>query len=47
MAAVGAQALAIEAGKAVAFDREEMIAAANQHRIAVAALTGADDPLIC
>jgi DUF1009 family protein len=46
MQAAGARALAVEAGKAVAFDREEMIAAADRHAMAVVALTGADDPLI-
>jgi UDP-2,3-diacylglucosamine hydrolase len=46
MQAAGARALAIEAGKAVAFDRAEMIEAANGYRMAVVALTGADDPLL-
>lgn len=46
MQAAGARALAVEAGKAVAFDREEMIQAADKHGMAVVALTGADDPLI-
>jgi DUF1009 family protein len=46
MRAAGARALAVEAGKAVAFDREEMIAAADRYAMAVVALTGGDDPLI-
>jgi DUF1009 family protein len=46
MRTAGAKALAVEAGKAVAFDREEMIAAADRYGMAVVALTGADDPLI-
>lgn len=46
MQAAGARALAVEAGKAVAFDREEMIQTADKHGMAVVALTGADDPLI-
>ena len=46
MQAAGARALAIEADKAVAFDRDEMIAAADKHGMAVVALTGGDDPLI-
>lgn len=46
MQAAGARALAVEAGKAVAFDREEMIRTADKHGMAVVALTGADDPLI-
>jgi hypothetical protein len=36
----------VEAGRAVAFDRAEMIAAANEYGIAVVALTGIDDPLL-
>jgi DUF1009 family protein len=46
MQAAGARALAVEAGRAVAFDRAEMIAAANEYGIAVVALTGIDDPLL-
>ncbi|MDJ0781158.1 MAG: UDP-2,3-diacylglucosamine diphosphatase LpxI [Desulfosarcinaceae bacterium] len=46
MQAVGARALAVEADRAVAFDRHEMIAAANDYGMAVVALTGADDPII-
>jgi UDP-2,3-diacylglucosamine hydrolase len=46
MQAAGARALAVEAGKAVAFDREEMIAAADRYGMAVVALTGSDDPLV-
>lgn len=46
MQAAGARALALEAGRAVAFDREEMIAAADRYGMAVVALTGADDPLV-
>lgn len=46
MLAAGARSLAVEAGRAVAFDREEMINAADRHGMAVVALTGADDPLI-
>jgi DUF1009 family protein len=34
----GAKALAIEAGKAVVFDREEMIAMANKFGIAIVAI---------
>jgi DUF1009 family protein len=46
MRAAGARALAVEAGKAVAFDREEMVAAADRYGMVVVALTGRDDPLI-
>jgi DUF1009 family protein len=46
MQAAGARALAVEAGRAVAFDREEMIAAADRYGMAVVALTGGDDPLV-
>jgi UDP-2,3-diacylglucosamine hydrolase len=46
MQAAGARALAVEAGRAVAFDREEMIAAADRYGMAVVALTGSDDPLV-
>jgi len=38
MAKAGAPVLAIEAGKAIVFDREEMIKLANQHDIAIIAL---------
>jgi len=38
MAKAGAPVLAIEAGKAIVFDREEMIRLANQHGIAIIAL---------
>ena len=38
MAKAGAPVLAIEAGKAIVFDREEMIKLANQHGIAIIAL---------
>lgn len=38
MASAGATALAIEAGGAVVFDREEMISLADRHRIAIVAL---------
>ena len=41
MAAVGATALAVEAGRAVVFDRREMVAAADAAGIAIVALTGA------
>lgn len=43
MHAAGATALALEAGKAVVFDRDAMIARANEYRIAIAALN--DDAL--
>jgi DUF1009 family protein len=46
MRAAGARALAVEAGKAVAFDRKEMVAAADRYGMAVVALTGRSDPLI-
>jgi UDP-2,3-diacylglucosamine hydrolase len=46
MQAAGARALAVEAGRAVAFDRAEMIAAADRYRMAVVALTNADDPIL-
>ena len=46
MQAAGARALAVEADRAVAFDRAEMIAAADEYGISVVALTGADDPLV-
>jgi DUF1009 family protein len=46
MRAAGARALAVEAGKAVAFDRKEMVAAADRYGMVVVALTGRDDPLI-
>jgi DUF1009 family protein len=46
MHAAGARALAVEAGRAVAFDRTEMIAAADRYGMAVVALTGGDDPLL-
>jgi len=36
----GVKVLAIEAGKAVVFDREEMIAFADKNRITILALTG-------
>jgi DUF1009 family protein len=35
----GVSVLVIEAGKAVVFDREEMIRLADHHRIAIVALT--------
>ena len=38
----GAKALAIEAGKAVVFDRHEMINLADKHGISIVALTDAD-----
>lgn len=34
----GARALAVEAGKAVVFDREEMVALANKHKISIVAM---------
>ena len=40
MAAAGVDVLALEAGKSISFDREEMIAFANQHNICIIALTG-------
>jgi DUF1009 family protein len=46
MQTAGARALAVEAGRAVAFDRAEMVAAANEYGIAIVALTGIDDPLL-
>ena len=46
MQAAGARALAVEAGSAVAFDREEMIDVADRYGMAVVALSGADDPLV-
>jgi DUF1009 family protein len=44
MAAAGATALVLEAGKSLAFDREQMIALADAHRIAITALTDAEIP---
>ncbi len=38
----GVRVLAIEAGKSVVFDREEMIALADRHKIAIIAHTDAD-----
>jgi DUF1009 family protein len=38
MVAAGARTLAIEAGGAVVFDRSEMVALANQHKIAIVAV---------
>jgi UDP-2,3-diacylglucosamine hydrolase len=46
MQTAGARALAVEAGSAVAFDRTEMIQAADRYGMTVVALTGADDPLL-
>ncbi len=43
MAAHGATALAVEAGRTVVFDREKMVAAADGAGIAVVALKGVDD----
>jgi DUF1009 family protein len=40
MQAAGARALAIEAGRAVVFDREEMIRLADKYKIAIVALNG-------
>lgn len=39
MHGAGARVLAIEAGKAVVFDRDEMVASANKYAIAIIALT--------
>ncbi len=44
MAAAGARVLALEAGKSICFDRKQMIALADQHAIAVVALTDDDIP---
>lgn len=44
MAAAGATVLVLEAGKSLAFDREQMIALADAHRIAITAFTDADIP---
>ncbi len=43
MAAHGATALAVEAGRTVVFDREKMVAAADGAGIAIVALKGVDD----
>ncbi len=42
MKAAGARVLAVEAGRAVVFDRQEMVALADSHGIAIVGLTGAD-----
>ena len=42
MKAAGARVLAVEAGRAVVFDRKEMVALADSHGIAIVGLTGAD-----
>jgi DUF1009 family protein len=44
MAASGATALVLEAGKSLSFDREKMIALADEHHIAITALTEQDIP---
>ncbi len=44
MAASGARALVLEAGRSVSFDREQMIALADKHKIAITALTDDDIP---
>jgi len=44
MCEAGCRALAVEAGKAVVFDREEMIGMADRNKIALVAL-GAEDPI--
>ena len=44
MAASGATALVLEAGSSLSFDREQMIALADEHGIAIAALTQEDIP---
>jgi hypothetical protein len=44
MAASGATALVLEAGKSLSFDREKMIALADEHHIAITALTEKDIP---
>ena len=43
MAEAGARVLAVEAGKAVVFDREAMIALADRHRISIVALGPKDE----
>lgn len=40
----GATVLALEAGRSISFDREEMIALADRHRISIIALTSDDIP---
>ncbi|MCF8112680.1 MAG: UDP-2,3-diacylglucosamine diphosphatase LpxI [Desulfotignum sp.] len=42
MAASGATALVLEAGRSLAFDREQMIALADEHNISITALTDDD-----
>ncbi len=42
MAAAGATALVLEAGKSLSFDREQMIALADERGIAITALTDDD-----
>jgi UDP-2,3-diacylglucosamine hydrolase len=44
MAASGATVLVLEAGKSLAFDREQMIALADEHGITITALTDDDIP---
>jgi DUF1009 family protein len=41
MQTAGARVLAVEAGKTVAFDRDEMVALADRHGIAIVARSGA------
>jgi UDP-2,3-diacylglucosamine hydrolase len=44
MAASGATALVLEAGRSLSFDREQMTALADEHRITITALTDDDIP---
>jgi DUF1009 family protein len=44
MAASGARALILEAGRSLSFDREQMIALADTHKIAITALTDDEIP---